>query len=252
MKPLDEAGAVHSFSPATSTWTKISPSSSAFPGARSYHAGTASSTHLIVHAGCGDASAGRLKDTWLFDVASKTWTQGPEGPGDTRGGTAIVYHEGKVWRNGGFNGKTEVGGAIDYLNIGDGKDLAGATWETVSFGETTGLSREDESDVLTGSKEGPGPRSVHALLPLGGKLVTFFGEGKPSPTGGHDTAGNFWPDVWSFELKTGKWEEVEVEGEKPKERGWFAATETGGRVLIWGGIDAKNERLPDGWVLTAQ
>lgn len=251
MTPLDEAGAVHAFSPATSTWSKLLPSSSAYPGPRSYHAGTASPTHLIVHAGCGDAASGRLKDTWLFDIASKAWSQAPEGPGDPRGGTAITYSDGKVWRNGGFNGKTELGGAIDYLNLGDAKNVSEAKWETVSFGETTGLSREDETSTLTGSKEGPGPRSVHALLPLASKLVTFFGEGKPSPTGGHDTAGNFWPDVWSFDPETGKWEEIEVQGEKPKDRGWFAATQAEGKVLIWGGIDAKNERLPDGWVLSA-
>jgi len=252
MAPLAEDGAVYSFSPASSTWSKLDPSTSTFPGARSYHAGTASSTHLIIHAGCGDASAGRLKDTWLFDIASHAWTQVAAGPGDTRGGTAITYRHGRVWRNGGFNGKTEIGGAIDHLDLDNKHDLSSANWETVSFGETTGLSREDDTAALSGSKEGPGPRSVHALMPLAGKLVTFFGEGKPSPTGGHDSAGNFWPDVWSFEPETGKWEELQVSGEKPKERGWFAATAAEGKVLIWGGIDASNERLPDGWILSAQ
>lgn len=248
MSPLDESGAVYSFSPATSTWSKLLPSTDIFPCARSYHTATATPTHLVVHAGCGDASTGRLRDTWFFDVSTKSWTKGPEGPGDTRGGTAITYHDGKIWRFGGFNGKTELGGSVDCLTLA--QSLTESKWETIEFGDTAELSREDTTDLTAGGTI-PGPRSVHALLPLGGRIVTFFGEGKPSPTGGHDAAGNFWGDIWAFDPAQSTWEEIKIEGETPKERGWFAADHADGKVIIWGGLDAANERLTDGWVLSA-
>jgi len=249
MSPLDEAGAVHAFSPNTSSWTKLTPSTPTYPCARSYHTGATTSTHLIIHAGCGDASTGRLRDTWLFDIQSKAWTQLADAPGDTRGGTAIAVLDNKLWRFGGFNGKTELGGSIDSLDLGTERDLSEAKWQTRTFGDAVGLSREDDKDLTAGGLA-PGPRSVHALLPIAGKLVTLFGEGKPSHTGGHDAAGNFWEDVWAYDTATGKWDEVTVQGEKPSARGWFAATEDGSQVAIWGGLNAKNERLPDGWVLS--
>lgn len=222
MSPLDEAGAVYSFDPSTSTWTKITPSSSNYPCARSYHTATVTSTHLIIHAGCGDATTGRLNDTWFFDITSRAWTKAADAPGDPRGGTAIAVLNNKLWRFGGFNGKTELGGSIDSLDL-SGSNLGEATWQTSTFGDVAGLSREDDKDLTAGGTA-PGPRSVHALLPLGGKLITLFGEGKPSHTGGHDAAGNFWDDVWAYDTALGKWEKVNVEGEKPAARGWFAST----------------------------
>ena len=87
--------------------------------------------------------------------------------------------------------------------------------------------------------------------------MTCFGEGKPSPTGGHDSAGKFWGDVWVFSLSSASWKEVEVQlgdggDASPGERGWFGSDVDGdGRVVIWGGIDKGNERLGDGWILSA-
>lgn len=248
MSPLEESGVVYSFTPSTSTWTKLQPSSDIFPCARSYHCATITPTHLVVHAGCGNASTGRLRDTWLFDVNSRAWTQLKDAPGDPRGGTALTYHQGNIWRFGGFNGKTELGGSIDHLTLSD--NLVDSEWDTLSSDDTAGLGREDTRDLTLGGKC-PGPRSVHALLPMGERLVTFFGEGKPSPTGGHDAAGNFWGDVWAFNPAGGKWEEVKLNGDKPEERGWFAADHAEGKVIIWGGLNAANERLTDGWVLSA-
>lgn len=251
MTPLAESGAVFAFDPATSTWTKIEPEGADFPAPRSYHCATATPTSLIVHAGCGDASTGRLKDVWMFDPSSTTWTQLADAPGDPRGGTAICHVDGRIWRNGGFNGKTEVGGSIDYLTLDTSSPKAAAegTWETVTFGQDTGLGRGDDATPQANT-EGPGARSVHTLLPLAGRLVTIFGEGKPSPTGGHDSAGNFWPDVWAFDPTNGGWSEVKPEGPAPEERGWFASDVAGDGVIIWGGLNGQNERLPDGWILS--
>ena len=249
MKPLEEDGAVHAFHPPTATWTKLAPTSKVFPSPRSYHAGTVTPTHLVIHAGC--PASGRVNDTWIFDVASRAWSQLPDAPGEGRGGTAIAYAAGKLWRFGGFNGKTEVGGAIDALPIEQG---TASSWSTYSFGEEAGLGRDsgDAGALKSGSDAGPGQRSVHALVPVGDQLVTFFGEGKPSPTGGHDAAGNFYDDVWAYDATSGTWKEVHVSGESPCARGWFASSGTGSQAILWGGINASNERLPDGFILSAE
>lgn len=251
MTPLEEAGAVYRFSPSTSTWTKLTPSSATYPCARSYHAATTTSSGLIVHAGCGDASTGRLRDTWAFDVASQVWTQLADAPGDGRGGTSIAFLDNKLFRFGGFNGKTEIGGSIDSLDLNQTGDGDGEGWQTRPFGQAAGLGRED-IDGLISEGEVPGARSVHALLPIAGKLVTLFGEGKPSHTGGHDAAGNFWDDVWMYETTSGVWEQSVTTGLKPTARGWFAGTGDGSRIVVWGGLNAKNERLSDGWILSTQ
>ena len=252
MTPLEEAGAVYRFTPSTSTWTKLTPSSATYPCARSYHAGTTTSSTLVVHAGCGDASTGRLRDTWSFDTASNAWTQLAEAPGDGRGGTAIAVLDDTLWRFGGFNGKTEMGGSIDSLDLRMAGDALGnAPWRTRTFGDTAGLGREDVEDLTSGGKV-PGARSVHDLLPVGKRLVTLFGEGRPSHTGGHDAAGNFWDDIWAYDITSGTWEELAIQGPRPSPRGWFAATGDDGRVVIWGGLNAKNERLDDGWILSAE
>lgn len=186
-----------------------------------------------------------MRDTWAFDPSSEQWTKLDDAPGDPRGGTAITFTEGKVWRFGGYDGKQELGGGIDYLPFTGSPNLD-EKWSTISYPSS------DDTET-----SGPEPRSVAALHPFASGLVLLFGEGKPSPTGGHDAAGNFWGDVWSFDPKRSAWKRIEptrqVEKEQggPEERGWFASDVDGeGSVVIWGGLDGRNERLSDGWILS--
>ncbi|WWC64336.1 uncharacterized protein I303_106946 [Kwoniella dejecticola CBS 10117] len=246
MTPLDEAGAVHVFDPSASSWTTLSTSSTSYPCARSYHCATNSGQQLIVHAGCGDASTGRLRDTWTFDVSTSEWTQLPDAPGDPRGGTSITVLDGRLWRFGGFNGKTEVGGTIDYLDI----TTPQSSWNSCSFGETAGHGRDGGAAALAPSSTGPEPRSVAGLHALGSQLIVIGGEGQPSITGGHDAAGNFWDDIWSFNPTKEEWTQLAVNGDM-EARGWFGSDSVDGEsIVVWGGINSKNERLTDGWILT--
>jgi hypothetical protein len=240
MTPLEESGTIYVFNPKISNWRKFTPSSTVNPQARSYHCSIATSNTVIIHAGCGNADVGRLNDLWSFDISAKGWTKLADAPGDPRGGSAIAFDKrtSRLWRFGGFNGKIEVGGVIDYIELGNGKSLQEAEWASVDFGSVA-----TQSTV-------PGARSVTGLHVLAdGRLVTFFGEGKPSPTGGHDAAGNFWGDVWIFDGKSKTWEEVSQKGETPGERGWFGSDAGGEGVVVWGGINKDNDRIPDGWIL---
>lgn len=248
MTPLEENGAVHAFDPTTRAWSTLAPSSATFPAARSYHCATTSKSQLIVHGGC-PSSGPRLADVWAFEPASRAWSRLPDAPGIGRGGSSLAFSAASdtLYRFGGFNGKTEVGGQIDALKLGGESE---SEWTSAVFGATEGLGRgEDGHGDLAASDAGPGPRSVTALHAVGDRIALLFGEGKPSPTGGHDAAGNFWDDVWVYAPSSGAWARVSAPGDWPAPRGWFASDAIGDGVVFHGGLDARNERLGDAWVL---
>ena len=236
---------------------------------------------LFIHGGC--PATGRLSDVWAFDIASRTWSQYPDAPGPPRGGPSLVLGQERLYRFGGFDGKEELGGAIDFLRLTrmtfddkGGKGELGVApltgqWESV----------EPPKDSLI-----PGNRSVAGLQPVTtgqGRhyLLLFLGEKDPSASG-HEAAGRFWDDVWSFQLKpdgmtaasfkdatrqlfgakTGEstWARVDIpeasksgNTEHPGPRGWFASAQgqdiDAGGVVLWGGVREDNQRAGDGWML---
>nr|POE93541.1 nitrile-specifier protein 5 [Quercus suber] len=247
MSAVDEQGSLWIFDPAASdsnAWTLQAPSTPDFPEARSYHCLTNDGADAIyLHAGC--PASGRLADFWRFRVSTSTWEQLSPAPGAPRGGMSIAYAGRKVYRMNGFDGKQEVGGSVDVY------DVASDGWTSVAF--------------AADGVEGPGPRSVAALLALhhsagggssGGEddvsLVTLFGESDPSALG-HMGAGKMLPDVWQFAVAEGKWRPVRTPGAVPQARGWFdaAVVRIEGRdcVVVAGGLGEANERLDDVWVL---
>ena len=307
MQPLEEHGRVWMFDTKIRKWAHIDPMrDTSYPSARSYHASTSNdhplpSQHdhtmnpivnsdmdahgtIFIHGGC--LAAGRAGDVWSFDVAAASWSQLEDAPGKPRGGSCLAFTQDRLYRFGGFDGQIELGGQLDYLEFAkstfDNKGGKGEFalfprkgWKTSTFGE---------------SKNVPGNRSVAGLLPLTtgqGRnfLLLFLGE-RTSSSKGHDGAGAFWGDVWSYQLrpdgmtaasfkdatrqlvgaKTGEdsWSQVEIpeatmlEGlrEHPGERGWFAYAQGQDidqtSIILWGGINGKNERLGDGWMLTIE
>lgn len=250
MRPLEEFGAVYVFSTSDKTWSKLLPTSDQYPIARSYHSCTATSDHIIIHGGCPPPPSGRLSDVWAFNIITRTWSPLADAPGKGRGGTAIAVLGGKLWRFGGFDGVGELGGGIDCLDLAKLQcDSVGEKQSEWSF-----LPYQNGSDGATEEAKGPGARSVTALIPstsAGERLLVIMGEGKPSPTGGHDAAGNFYDDVWSLDPKTGVWEEVNIAGASGTgARGWFDADSYEGGAIVWGGLNSDNEREGDGWALS--
>jgi hypothetical protein len=188
---------------------------------------TPDNNFFFVHGGCSNAG-GRLNDLWRFDLANRSWLKLANAPGPGRGGPALCYHEGKLYRFGGFDGKREIGGSVDVY------DLEKDEWAV------------DDSEIV------PPPRSVCALVPVkaqgkGWMLVTVGGEGRPSGKG-HEAAGKFWDDVWAYDVVNGGWEKAAVDGEDLGSRGWFAAAPRAGGeegFVIHGGIGEDNERIGD-------
>lgn len=186
---------------------------------------------LIVHGGC--FVEGRANDTWAFDVHSRVWQELPSAPGKPRGGTSIAVAGGKLWRFGGFNGETEEGGQLDYLQLGVDEIIGqgdvvlsakGGGWKSVlaeqpsaSTIPTPATEGEEEEGTeatkpLTAGAEKPhwpGDRSVAGFQTItvggvGGReyLLLAFGERDPSDNG-HEAAGKFWNDVWAYEISRG-------------------------------------------------
>lgn len=260
MAPIEEAGSFWVFDPFTSSgpssgsWSQVHPTDDRpHPIGRSYHALTNNGKDTIfLHAGCPET--GRLRDLWAFNIHARTWCELPSAPGPARGGPSIAYAQGKLFRVNGFDGNTEQGGAVDVFTP-EGEIRSGkGTWETVAYA-ADGVS-------------GPVPRSVGCLVPVVAKggicLVTMFGEHDPSNLG-HLGAGKMLTDVWVFDIRGQRWDEVRVDvGDKPVARGWFAAdvvpgpgpgpgpgsgSGSGSGVIVHGGLAESNERLGDAWRL---
>ncbi|KAF2213689.1 hypothetical protein CERZMDRAFT_38860 [Cercospora zeae-maydis SCOH1-5] len=238
MAPVDEDGAIWALDTTSGQWAFLRPSSKIYPEARSYHTTASDGKDTIfVHAGCPEK--GRLSDLWAFSVSKKGWKQLASAPGPPRGGASIAWANERLYRINGFDGTQEVGGALDVY------DPAADSWSTISF-------KPD-------GEQGPGARSVAALLPVKidgtTNLVTLFGESDPSSLG-HQGAGKMLSDIWAYSLQEGTWSAVNANSSdgSPDARGWFDAdvvTFDGKEsVAVAGGLGESNERLNDLWVLS--
>lgn len=246
MAALSENGRLWQFSTSTLNWKAIDPvhdsSSSSFPEARSYHASAAAPDlgKIFIHAGC--PASGRQNDLWAFDITQKKWTELQRAPDPPRGGPGLTYALGKLWRYGGFDGKNELGGQLDYLDVKEGTD---SNWQSINF----------EEGKCPGARSVTGLQVVHVQdEPY---LVAYLGERDASNLG-HAGAGVFWGDIWTLaltkegELKEDKWTKCKIEnGENVPERGWFASDLAGeDTILVYGGLNAKNERESDGVLIS--
>ena len=239
---------------------------------------------IFIHGGC--PAAGRVSDLWAFDIASRTWSQFPDAPGPARGGPCLTLHRNRLYRFGGFDGQQELGGSIDCLRLTRSTfDDKGGKGELA----VAPLSGKWESMEPPTNALGPGNRSVAGFQPVAtgqGRdyLLLFLGEKTPSSSG-HEAAGQFWDDVWSFQLppegmtaasfkdatrqlfgaETGEstWARCDIPEisttekiEHPGPRGWFASAPghdlEPGSVVLWGGLMSNNKRTGDGWILTVE
>lgn len=239
---------------------------------------------VFIHGGC--PASGRVSDVWAFNIASTVWSRFPDAPGPARGGPSLTLSRERLYCFGGFDGEKELGGPIQFLRLTqhtlDDKSGKGE----LAVAPRSGQWESAEPPVGTPM---PGDRSVAGLQPVTtgqGRhyLLLFLGERDPSSSG-HEAAGKFWDDVWSFQLppegmtaasfkdaarqlfgaKTaeGTWARVDIpessmsgNTEHPGQRGWFASAQGQDldpcSVVLWGGVLGDNSRAGDGWVLTVE
>ncbi|KHN96610.1 Kelch-type beta propeller [Metarhizium album ARSEF 1941] len=168
---------------------------------------------FFVHAGCL-AGGDRTSDLWAFDVRTRTWTELPAAPGPSRSGTAICISKSRLFRFGGYDGESELGGQLDVLPLeletfddghskGEVAIHARAGWQTILQSDVDASSAEMHVEPR---QAWPAPRSAAALQALtvgGGKecLVLAMGERAPGAHGRAAAAAEaFLDDVWTFEV----------------------------------------------------
>ncbi|KAL8277854.1 hypothetical protein RQP46_009673 [Phenoliferia psychrophenolica] len=245
MGTFDDKEDVWSFDSENEQWTPLVTTGER-PEQRSFHVLAACGDTLYLHAGC--PPKGRLGTLHSLSLSTLVWTSHPSAPGPGRGGTVLapLLHGTKLARYGGFAG-FELGGPMDLFDVKSGE------WEV---------------GVEAGGEQ-PEVRSVHGLVGLdrlemekedGGKVVgvMFMGEREGAPAElGHDGAGAFHADAWALTTapNTGafSWTKLttsKTSSETPQARGWFASGAFGGdKVVVHGGLNERNERLDDMWLL---
>ncbi|CAF9924786.1 MAG: hypothetical protein GOMPHAMPRED_003708 [Gomphillus americanus] len=300
MKALEEKGRVWCFDTISNEWSALDPADgSQYPEARSFHSSTATEHPLprateygtkledhygtiLIHGGC--LAQGRTADIWSFDVKARFWSKLPDAPGPARGGTALAISRSRLYRFGGFDGEKEIGGQIDFIDLA--KDVFDDKGGRGEYSVTLKSGKWDSISIPPG--HGPEPRSVAGLHPITtgqgrNYLVLVLGEKTPSSSG-HESAGEFFDDVWAFQVRpdgnTGAswkdavrmlvgakssedtWAQVKIPEASmeqglhpsPGPRGWIASAGCGDvdaeSILVWGGINGDNKRLADGWMLT--
>ncbi|ORY57314.1 kelch domain-containing protein [Pseudomassariella vexata] len=234
---------------------------------------------FIIHGG-GLRDGSQARDVWAFDVRSHIWKELPPAPGVGRVGMALAIAKSRLYRFGGFDGEGELGGQLDVLEL-----TVDEFDDNLSKGEVGVFARGDWISLIPASQEGeagklvadewPGNRSVGGMeLVMGGGrreyLVLLLGEKSPSGAV-HEAAGQFWGDVWAFQVpplgmstasvkdavwqvmgrKTGegKWtkitpapfdeeEDMDIEGLAKGENG----------IFLFGGVNEKNRRQGDGFI----
>ncbi|KAG5949276.1 hypothetical protein E4U60_006868 [Claviceps pazoutovae] len=160
---------------------------------------------FFVHAGCL-ASGDLTSDLWAFDVRTRTWTELPAAPGPVRSGSAMCISKSRLYRFGGWDGESELGGQLDVLHLevetfddghskGEVAVQARAGWQSILQDGTGDASSTSEIHAEPSTRQKwPAPRgeaSLQALTLGGGReyLVLCMG--------GHDT---FFSDVWTFQV----------------------------------------------------
>jgi hypothetical protein len=54
---------------------------------------------------------------WAFNIVKMAWKRLADAPPPSRGGPAIAYLDGALYRMNGFDGKTEQDGALDKYDL---------------------------------------------------------------------------------------------------------------------------------------
>ena len=166
-----------------STWTQIQPLG-ASPTVREMHSACSNGSHMLIHGG----RSGRrvLRDTWLFERESETWSTVPV----STTVVAAVYGHSSVW----------IGQTVYIFG---GTDSAGLNTDgLIALNASTSVWWEIASSSML---SWPYARSFHSATVLEGCMVLYGGQFQLN---GASDSGVALGDVWSYCLTgpdTGRW-----------------------------------------------
>lgn len=233
-----------------------------------------------------------LTDTWAFTVATRTWTQLPYTPApQILSPPALALMQDRLYLvTGSSEFESEIhylrlpnSLLSSQYSEEDDSETPNISWTTLPF---------PTNPLIPGPRPRKGAGLLPITTGNGRSYLLYFLGEKASPeapsSGSETPPRTFWSDAFSyqapssshspagskdatramlgFETGEGTWAEVKVvtneEGaglaevggkSHPGPRGWFGSDVLdGGKVVLWGGIDAKGETEGDGWIVSVR
>ncbi|KAH9866548.1 hypothetical protein J1614_008238 [Plenodomus biglobosus] len=285
---IDEKSSVWLFSPERKCWDVLAPTDAdAAPGPRQNAQLFANDTHLILFGGI-DGSGDNASDLWQFDVASRTWTQLPTAPIAASNAALMngqlwlisgsdplssqIHHldissspKEMLWQSLTFptnplapGPRARREGALLPISTGYGRNYLIYLLGARNYDSATSITNREDP---TNSHEVTQFSDTWVLQitssDLEAKPALSFKEAiKPAKIKdairsafGAETGHLTWSEA-VVQVPADK--ELEDEDGKlhPGPRALFGADvmPNGSSVVFWGGLDAKGERVGDGWV----
>ncbi|CAK9118203.1 unnamed protein product, partial [Durusdinium trenchii] len=199
-------------------WTRLECKGELLP-ARWLHSCILWGDELVIFGGKGDSYMG---DLWSLDLKTQIWKQlKPKGhpPTPRYGHSAILWNSGMILF-GGYDGGRWLS---DTFHL----DLRSLEWsEKVPTGEVP-KGRDEHSAVLWGD----------AMLMFGG-------------TGGG--GGKFLNDTWTWNLRSGLWQQLVPKGDMPAGRCAHSAVLCNDRMAVFGGLGSALTVLNDVWMFSLE
>jgi hypothetical protein len=155
-------------------------------------------------------ASGLLGETWTYD--DRSWTQRSLGSGPINRESAAM------------------------ATLGD---------TVVLFGGITSMGADDETWTWNGTTwtkmdvRGPSARGKHAMATLGDTVVLFGGKNESIAIRG----GPMFDDTWTWDGS--RWKRLDVQG--PSARAGASMAALGGKLVLYGGLDASGATLGDTW-----
>ncbi len=164
----------------------------------------------------------RINDVWIFDVASRSWSQPQDAEATTVKAVKSFHKHG--------NNKEEP--LLSGMGVAD---------ET--YFEDFNVDARMVCVGMDLGENAPTPRSGHTLSILGDFVYLFGG------FGGGQFQRKAFSDLFVFEISSRKWQKIVVNGETPEGRAGHFCQPFGEHLLIGGGWNSK-QTFEDIWVFS--
>jgi hypothetical protein len=223
-------GDTWSFNVENATWNKVNTTGS--PGGR-FNAGMAydgDSRKIILFGGFGPS--GRTGDTWVYDIASKTWKNAyPSGGPTMRSDVCMAYD-------------AEAKKIVLFGGYGRDDVKCDDTWVyDVSSNKWTEMSPETHPKARYGG--------IMVYDTYTGKTLLFGGHmGETNPP--YDSLG-YENEVWAYDYGANEWMMLATQN-KPPARYWheLAYDSAENRIILFGGSQGGANDLGDTWVYSCR
>lgn len=244
---------------------------------------------LFVSNGITSDGSEPLDDIWAFTIASKTWSRLPSAPSKISYSPGLATATDHLYL---VTGSAEVASEILQLPIpkhllhGTAKDVNDVSdppvlWTTIPFPTnpltpgprprqgagllpiTTGNGRSyllyvlGEKAAITKTADEEEPRTfwsdIFSYQPPASRLSPASIKDSTRSTLGIGTGEGTWAEVQVIANEEGG-QKLEGEGKShPGPRGWFGCDSIGGGdVVLWGGVNGKEEVEGDGWIISVR